>query len=87
MQLTIDLPEALQQSLLSQAAQTHTTPEQFIIQLLTQNLIPNTPPSDLTNDPLFQLIGCIDSDILDVAEKHDEYIGQAISEEIHRDDE
>jgi hypothetical protein len=87
MQLTIDLPEALQQSLLSQAAQTHTTPEQFIIQLLTQNLIPNTPPSDLTNDPLFQLIGCIDSDILDVAEKHDEYIGQAIYEEIHRDDE
>jgi hypothetical protein len=87
MQLTIDLPEALQQSLLSQAAQTHTTPEQFIIQLLTQNLIPNTPPSDLTNDPLFQLIGCIDSDILDVPEKHDEYIGQAIYEEMHRDDE
>jgi hypothetical protein len=87
MQVTIDLPEALQQSLLSQAAQTQTTPEQFIIQLLTQNLIPNTPPSNLTNDPLFQLIGCIDSDILDVAEKHDEYIGQAIYEEIHRDDE
>lgn len=87
MQLTIDLPEALQQSLLSQAAQTHTTPEQFIIQLLTQNLIPTTPPPDLTNDPLFQLIGCIDSDILDVAEKHDEYIGQAIYEEMHRDDE
>jgi hypothetical protein len=87
MQITIDLPEALQQSLLSQAAQTQTTPEQLIIQLLTQNLIPTTSPPDLTNDPLFQLIGCIESDILDIAENHDYYIGQALYEEMHRDDE
>ncbi len=43
MQITIDLPEALQQSLLSQAAQTQTTPEQLIIQLLTQNLVLGVP--------------------------------------------
>ncbi len=86
MQLTIDLPEALQQSLLSQAAQTQTTPEQIIIQLLTQNLIPTTAPPDRTNDPLFQLIGCIESDIPDIAENHDYYIGQALYEEMHRDE-
>jgi hypothetical protein len=87
MQITIDLPELLQQSLLSQAAQTQTTPEQLIIELLTQNLIPKTPPPDLTSDPLFQLIGCIKSDIPDIAENHDYYIGQALYEEMHRDDE
>jgi len=86
MQITIDLPEALQQTLIQQATQNQTTPEQLIIQLLTQNLVPTTPPPDLTNDPLFQLIGCIDSDIPDIAENHDYYIGQALYEEMHRDD-
>jgi hypothetical protein len=86
MQITIDIPETLQRSLLSQAAQTQTTPEQLIIQLLAQNLTPTTFPPDLSNDPLFKLIGCIDTDISDVAENHDHYIGQAIYEEMHRDD-
>ncbi len=85
MQITIDLPEALQQSLLSQAAQTQTTPEQLIIQLLTQNLVPTTSPPDLAKDPLFQLAGSITSNIPDLAEHHDYYIGQALYEEMHRD--
>jgi hypothetical protein len=85
MQITINLPEPLQQTLIHQAAQTQTTPEQFIIQILTQTLIPTTPPPDLTNDPLFQLAGSITSNIPDLAENHDYYIGQALYEEMNRD--
>jgi hypothetical protein len=85
MQITIDLPVALQQTLIHQAAQKQTTPEQLIIQLLTQSLIPTTSPPDLTNDPLFQLAGSITSNIPDIAKNHDYYIGQALYEEMHRD--
>ncbi len=87
MQITIDLPETLEQTLIAQATKTETTPEQLIIKLLSQTLIPTPPPPDLTNDPLFQLIGCIDSNIPDLAENHDYYIGQALYEEMYRDDE
>lgn len=84
MQITIDLPEALQQTLIDQAAQNQTTPEQLIIQALTQKFLPPSAP-DLTNDPLFQLAGSITSNIPDLAENHDYYIGQALYEEMHRD--
>jgi hypothetical protein len=83
MQITIDLPELLQQSLLSQAAQTQTTPEQLILATLTQKFLPPSAP-DLTNDPLFQLAGTITSNIPDIAENHDYYIGQALYEEMNR---
>ncbi|HEY9647374.1 MAG TPA: hypothetical protein V6C88_13435, partial [Chroococcidiopsis sp.] len=63
-----------------------TTPEQLILATLTQKFLPPSAPTpDLSSDPLFQLIGCIDSDIPDIAENHDYYIGQALYEEMHRD--
>ncbi len=86
MQVTIDLPEALKQSLLSQAAQTQTTPEQLILAILAQKFLPPSTP-DLSNDPLFQLAGSITSNITDIAENHDHYIGQALYEEMYRSDE
>lgn len=83
MQITIDLPEALQQTLIHQATQTQTTPEQLILATLTQKFLPPSTP-DLTNDPLFQLAGSIISSIPDLAENHDYYIGQALYEEMNR---
>jgi hypothetical protein len=84
MQITIDLPEALQQTLIDQAAHNQTTPEQLILAALTQKFLPPSAP-DLTNDPLFQLAGSITANIPDLAENHDYYIGQALYEEMHRD--
>mgnify|MGYP000515943231 CR=1 FL=1 len=37
-----------------------------------------------TNDPLFQLAGSITSKIPDLAENHDQYLGEALYEEMHR---
>jgi hypothetical protein len=82
---TITLPDNLEQALSQTLTQTQQTPEETILQLLTQSLIPAIEP-DLANDPLFKLIGCIDSDIPDIAENHDHYIGQALYEEMHRNE-
>jgi hypothetical protein len=74
---TIDLPEALQQTLINQAAQTQITPEQLIIQALNQYL----QPTD--TDQLLSLIGTLDLGTTDLAENHDQYIGEALYQELH----
>ncbi len=89
--LTITLPDVLEQALAKTAAQTNQTTEALILQLLTQNLIgqetsAGATPLELPDDPLFRLAGCITSDVDDVAERHDYYIGQAIYDEMHQDD-
>ncbi|NJL49714.1 MAG: hypothetical protein HC929_22635 [Leptolyngbyaceae cyanobacterium SM2_5_2] len=89
--LTITLPDALEQALAQTAAQTNQTTEALILQLLTQNLIGQeasveATPLDLSDDPLMQLAGFITSDIVDAADRHDYYIGQAIYDEMHQDD-
>ena len=40
------------------------------------------PPYDTKSDPLMALFGTIKTDINDVAERHDEYIGQALFDEL-----
>ncbi|GAP99632.1 hypothetical protein [Leptolyngbya sp. NIES-2104] len=80
MKITIDLPEALQQTLIHQAAQTQTTPEQLIIQALNQYLQPAT--STNATDQLLSLIGTLDLGTTDLAENHDQYIGEALFQEL-----
>jgi hypothetical protein len=76
---TIDLPEALQQTLINQAAQTQITPEQLIIQALNQYL----QPAATDTDQLLSLIGTLDLGTTDLAENHDQYIGEALYQELH----
>jgi hypothetical protein len=89
MQITIDILPHLEQAL----TQTNQSPQELILQLLAQNLIPSTalssPPTTALNfptDPLFQLAGSISSELTDVAENHDDYIGQALYDEMHCDE-
>ena len=77
--ITITLPDRLEQAITQARQDTQTTEEQMILQLLTQLL---TPLPDPKTDPLLKLIGCINSDITDVAENHDNYLGQALYEEL-----
>jgi hypothetical protein len=85
--LTITLPDELEQALLQAAAQTDQSAEALILQLLVQKLIPASDSySECPNDPLFQLAGSISSKFTDVAARHDYYIGQALYEEMHRDE-
>jgi hypothetical protein len=80
---TIELPEALQQTLIHQATQTHITPEELIIQALNQYL--HTQQSDNSTpetEQLLSLIGTLDLGTTDLSENHDQYIGEALYREL-----
>ena len=83
--ITITLPDHLEQALSRAQQQTHQSVEETILQLLTQLLTPATAP-DLENDPLIALFGSIQSDIPDLADRHDDYLGQALDEEMHHNE-
>jgi hypothetical protein len=91
MQVTITIPPHLETAL----NQTDETPEELILQLLTQKLMPadaplpivaNSTTPDRSPDPLFQLAGCITSDLTDVAQNHDYYLGQALYGKMPQDE-
>lgn len=87
--LTITLPDALEQALAQTAAQANQSTEEVVVQLLTQSLMHDensSPEPNPTADPLLQLAGCIESDISDLADNHDYYIGQALYDEMNRDE-
>jgi hypothetical protein len=73
--LTIDLPETVYDALEKWAAQHATSPEALARDLVARQVI------ELENDPLMRWAGSIDSEIADVAERHDEYLGQALHQE------
>lgn len=83
--LTITLPDELEQALAQTAAQTNQSAEALILQLLTQKFPPASDQS-LENDPLIALFGSIHSSYPDLADNHDYYIGQALYEEMHRNE-
>jgi len=74
--LTIDVPEEVFSFLNKLALQQGKTPE-----TLAQELV-STAVQELEEDPLLRWAGAIDSEISDVAERHDYYIGQALYREL-----
>ena len=79
--LVLDLPEAVYESLVETAQQTGETPEALAVRLLTKVV------QNLADDPLEPFIGAFKSNIPDWGDKHDEYIGQALWNEMHGTDE
>ena len=77
--LTIDIAETVYDTLEKWAAHQGTTPEALAGDWVARRAI------ELENDPLMRWAGAIDSEIADVAERHDEYLGQALHQEA-RDD-
>ena len=74
--LTIDVPEEVFSYLNKLALQQGKTPE-----TLAQELV-SSAVQELEEDPLPRWAGAIDSEISDVAERHDYYIGQALYREL-----
>jgi hypothetical protein len=73
--LTIDIPEPVYHTLENWAAQQGTTPEALARDWVARRI------NELENDPLMRWAGAIDSDVADVAERHDEYLAQVLSQE------
>jgi len=76
--LTLLISDELYESLRSRAAQQQTTVEQVAVQRLAENGNSASP------DPLLRLAGVLDSGITDIAERHDDYIGQTLAEKVTR---
>ncbi|WP_199247630.1 hypothetical protein [[Phormidium] sp. ETS-05] len=76
--LVIELTEELQQQLLERARQQNISLEGLVLQSLT-NLV--TSPISEESDPILPLLGTLTSDINDVGENHDFYVGQAWQQE------
>jgi hypothetical protein len=68
-QLTLQLPDDVYAPLLDRAQRAGKSPEAVAADFVS------TCVSSSESDPLIALLGSIDSDLTDVAERHDEYIG------------
>lgn len=70
--LTLEISDPIYQMLLKTAKQIGQTPEQVVLNWLENRV------KQSTKDPLLQLAGIFDSDLTDISEHHDEYIGNAL---------
>ena len=73
--LTIQIPEIVFESLQERSKQLGKTPELVAADCVVNGMA-------LSDDPLMKWAGAIDSKLGDVAERHDEYLGQALAEEL-----
>ena len=74
--LTIELPENIFQSLAKLATQMGETPERLAVDIVTKQV------QSVTDDPLLKWAGAIQSGPPDVAQRHDFYLGQTLSEDL-----
>ena len=82
----ITLPDDLEQALTIQAENQNKSPEEIMLQVLSEKLTDSSRLEDAQKseaDPLLQLIGSLSVDIPDLAENHDYYIGQALYQELN----
>lgn len=85
---TITLTDDLEEVITSQAERLNKSPEEIVLQVLSQQLTTLFQPnlSQAESDPLLRLIGSLNIDIPDLAENHDDYIGQALYQELKKDE-
>ncbi|MCU0645828.1 MAG: hypothetical protein MUC94_16405 [bacterium] len=70
--LTLQIPDHIYIPILNSASLIGKTPEQIISEWLEKMV------SRINDDPLLQLAGVFESNIANVSDAHDEYIGQSL---------
>jgi len=75
-QITLELSENVYRWLEQRAIQQGKTPEALATEFIAGSV---EGPDD---DPLMKWAGAIDSEITDLGERHDYYLGQALAEEL-----
>ncbi|HKP84762.1 MAG TPA: hypothetical protein VJZ26_01620 [Blastocatellia bacterium] len=78
--LTLELSEEVYEPLAKSAEQVGKTPEQMVVQILTESI------RQFEDDPIEKFIGAFDSGITDLGTRHHEYIGQSLADELRGDD-
>jgi len=74
--LVLEIPDATWAELQRSAQVRHQRPEDLALTLLQDRFA--ELPESVESDPLIRLFGSIHSDLTDVAERHDEYIGASL---------
>lgn len=74
--LTLEISDPIYQMLLKTAKQIGQTPEQVVLNWLENRVKQSV--NDPLNDPLLKLAGIFDSDLTDISQHHDKYIGKAL---------
>ena len=78
--LTISLPDDVLRRLSEKAKAEHKTPESMVVEQVSRLV------SKSDTDALMKLAGFVASKMPDVAEKHDEYLGRALADELSQSD-
>jgi hypothetical protein len=76
--LRLDISDDLFEALRSRAKKEGTTLEQTAVERLAGSVV------SAEDDPLLQFAGVLDSDLEDIAEHHDVYLGRSLAEEVTR---
>ena len=77
--INVEVPDDLYATLSSQAERAGKSVEKFV----ADQLLSSVPPFE--TDDLLQLAGSLHSDFSDIAERHDDYLGQALREKLKTD--
>ena len=75
--LTLDLPEEIYQPLLKTAMTNGKKVEEVAVEVLA------SVKSNKVADPFERFIGSVKSDITDLAENHDKYIGENLAQDLN----
>jgi hypothetical protein len=73
--VVLEVPQELYEALQAQAQKKGQEPDTLAIEWLTEAI---QQASAIEDDALIQLFGTIESDIPDIAERHDDYIGREL---------
>ena len=74
--LKVEVPDELYERLVKKAQEAGRTPEEVAADCLRSS------DQTLADDPLLQLAGSFESDVRDVSERHDHYLGQGLIQEL-----
>ena len=74
--LTLEVPEEIYTPLVETATQEGLAPEVLAVEWLTAGM------QQFLHDPLEEFIGAFSSDVTDWTEKHDDYLGVALVQEM-----
>ena len=73
------VPEEIYEALRKQASKKGQQPDTLAIEWLTEAI---QQASSAETDPLVQLFGTLESDVSDIAEQHDKYLGKSLAREL-----
>jgi len=76
--ITLEIPEETYEAIEIQAETKGVEPAQMIVEWLSEAI----RQAQIAEDPLEALIGTLECEVVDVAEHHDYYVGQALAKEL-----